>query len=108
MNLSYENSELLASRLKGKNLLDSGTKESFYYKTSHELMVSFTESSVETGKFVYCHNVYGLLIYMDLPKYDPSDLKFFIDSFKRSLKCLLQHNSNEYASVPIRHSVQIK
>ena len=38
----------------------------------------------------------------------PSEWRLFIDSTKRSLKCVLLHNGNKLASVPIRHSIQIK
>ena len=32
----------------------------------------------------------------------------FIDSSKRSLKCVLLHNGNQYTSVPIGHSIKLK
>ena len=32
----------------------------------------------------------------------------FIDSSKRSLKCVLLHIMNEYASIPIGHSTKLK
>ena len=108
MNLSKENSELLASRLKEKHLLDSGTSVCFYRTREHELLVYFTECSVQINKFVYCHNVTGLLTHMGVPEYDPDDWRLFIDSSKRSLKCVLLHNGNQYASVPIGHSVHMK
>lgn len=99
MNLSKDGSELFASRVKEKNLRNSGTKVSFYQRREHELMVYFTESLVKTEKFVYSHNVKGLLIHMGLANYDHSDCRLFIYNSKRSLKCVLLHNSNEYASV---------
>lgn len=40
--------------------------------------------------------------------YDSKDWRLFIDSSKRSLKCVLLHNGNKYGSIPIGHSVQIK
>lgn len=46
VNLSSENSELLR----------------FYHKREHESNVCFTENSVESRKFVYCHNVERLLL----------------------------------------------
>ena len=80
-------------------------------------MVYFTECLVKTEKFVSSHNIKGLLIHMSLPNYDHSDCRLFIYNSKRSLKCILLHNSKEYASVWMRkgwiwqwiwHSVQIK
>ena len=40
--------------------------------------------------------------------YTPSEWRLFIDSSKRSLKCVLLHNGNKLASIPIGHSVQMK
>ena len=34
--------------------------------------------------------------------------RLYIDSSKRNLKCVLLHNSNEYASIPIGHSTMPK
>lgn len=45
---------------------------------------------------------------MGLEKYKPNDWRLFIDSSKRSLKCVLLHNGNKYGSVPIGHSTAIK
>ena len=40
--------------------------------------------------------------------YTPLEWRLFIDSSKRSLKCVLLHNGNKLASIPIGHSVQMK
>ena len=53
---------------------------------------------------VYCHNVPGLLLHMGVEKYCADDWRLFIDSSKKSLKCVLLHNGNKYASIPIGHS----
>ena len=45
---------------------------------------------------------------MGLPAYDSKDWRLFIDSSKRSLKCVLLHNGNKCGSIPIGHSVQMK
>ena len=45
---------------------------------------------------------------MGVPIYKPVDWRLFIDSSKRSLKCVLLHNTNEYASIPIGHSTVMK
>ena len=50
----------------------------------------------------------GVLHKLGLPEYQPEDWRMFIDSSKRSLKCVLLHNGNEYASIPIGHSVYAK
>ncbi|GFU91697.1 uncharacterized protein TNCV_3579491 [Trichonephila clavipes] len=45
---------------------------------------------------------------MRLKKYQHSDWHIFIDSSKRSLKCVLLNNGNKYGSIPIAHSVTLK
>ena len=45
---------------------------------------------------------------MGIPEYKPQDWRLFIDSSKRSLKCVLLHNGNKYASIPIGHSTLLK
>ena len=59
-------------------------------------------------EFVYCKNIQGLLLKMGLPEYNPDQWRLFIDSSKRSLKCVLLHSSNKFACVPIRLSVIVK
>jgi len=43
-----------------------------------------------------------------LVTYNATEWRIFIDASKRSLKAVLLHNGNRYASVPIGHSVQLK
>ncbi|KAI6653940.1 hypothetical protein LOD99_3116 [Oopsacas minuta] len=45
---------------------------------------------------------------MGLSQYNPNEWRLFIDSSKRSLKCLLLHNGNKFACVSIGHSVILK
>ncbi|GFW21037.1 uncharacterized protein TNCV_2702771 [Trichonephila clavipes] len=40
--------------------------------------------------------------------YESEEWRLFIDSSKRSLKAVLLHNGNRYASVPVGHSVHLK
>ena len=56
-------------------------------------------------------NVYivsGLLECLVIEAYEPSEWRLFIDSCKRSLKCVLLHNGNEYSAVPLAHSTTMK
>ena len=108
LGLSKTNSELLASRLKEKDALSPGTSITFYRTREEELLVFFSEYSTGNGNFVYCDNVKGLLIHMGVKNYEPDEWRLFIDSSKRSLKCVLLHNGNKYASVPIGHSIHMK
>ena len=50
---------------------------------------------------VFCNNIHHLFLDVDLLKYKPEERKFFIDSLKRSLKCVLLHNGNQFGSIPI-------
>ena len=43
-----------------------------------------------------------------LPEYNPDEYGLFIDNSKRSLKCVLLHNGNKFACVPIGYSVIVK
>ena len=45
---------------------------------------------------------------MGVTSYDPKEWRLFLDSSKRSLKCVLHHNGNIYGAIPIGHSVHLK
>ncbi|PZC80047.1 hypothetical protein B5X24_HaOG215516 [Helicoverpa armigera] len=62
----------------------------------------------EEDNFVFCNDIPGLLRSMGLPEYEAKDWRLFIDSSKRSLKCVLLHNGNKYACVPIGHTTKLK
>ncbi|KAF2357609.1 hypothetical protein FHG87_011636 [Trinorchestia longiramus] len=57
---------------------------------------------------VYCRDVAGLLVKLGASHYDPRDWRLFIDSCKRSLKCVLLHNGNQFASIPLAHSTTLE
>ena len=52
-------------------------------------------------------NIEGLITIMGT-SYIPLEWRLFIDSSKRSMKCVLLHNGNKLAFIPIRHSIQMK
>ena len=56
LNLSKESSELLASRLKEKNLLDSETKVTFYRNREKNMIPFFSENN----KLVFCSHEWCL------------------------------------------------
>ena len=45
---------------------------------------------------------------MGLPEYNPDKWRLFVDSSEQSLKCVLLHNGNKFACVPIGHFVIVK
>ena len=104
LNLSKEASEILASRLKDKNCLKMEASITFYRSREKELLPYFCQHE----SFVYCKDIEGLLLKMGILEYRSQDWRLFIDSSKRSLKCVLLHNGNKYASIPIGHSTQMK
>ena len=57
---------------------------------------------------MYCADIVQLLFKLGVPQYEAKDLRLFIDSSKRSLKCVLLHNGNQFASVSIAHSSTLK
>ena len=99
LNLSKELSELLAFRLNDRNLLQQGTKITFY-RTRDDEFLRFFEQLID---FVFCIDISGLLLKFGVNEYKPEEWKLFIDSSKRSLKCVLLHNSNMYVQIPIGH-----
>ena len=104
LNLSKAASELLASRLNDKNLLERGTKITYYRTREKNLLPFFSKEN----NLVYCHEVRGFLEKMGLTEFFPHDWRLFIDSSKRSLKCVLLHNGNKLGSMPIAHSTKMK
>ncbi len=104
MNLTKNSAELLASRLKEKNLLENGVRIIFH-RSRHEEFLSFFSKGEE---LVYCRDVSGLLNKLGIEEYKPEEWRLFIDNSKRSLKCVLLHNGNLYDSVPLAHSTTLK
>ena len=62
----------------------------------------------QENDIVYCNDVAGLLRQLGAQQYDPQDWHLFIDSSKRSLKCVFLHSGNLYGSVPLGHSTTLK
>ncbi|QQP31526.1 Uncharacterized protein FKW44_025149 [Caligus rogercresseyi] len=104
LSLSKISSELLASRLKEKNLLGKDVRITFFRRRHEDYMGYFCQEE----DLVYCRDVAGLLVKLGAPQYDPRDWRLFIDSCKRSLKCVLPHNGNQFASIPLAHSTTLK
>lgn len=104
LGLSKKASELLASRLQEKNLLEKGAKVT-YFRSRESAFLQYFRSN---DGFVYCQNVGGLMKELGIPDYNATEWRLFIDSSKRSLKCVLLHNGNLYGSVPIGHSVSLR
>ena len=102
LNVSKESSVLLASQLNDRNLLQQGIKITFYRTRCDEWIFE------EVPDFVFCIDIPGLLHKLGVKEYKPKEWRLFIDSYKRSLKCVLLHNSNMYVPIPVRHSTTLK
>ena len=104
LSLSKSSSELLASRSKGKKLLSNGTSITFYRNRHQEFLHFFFEEK----DLVYCTDIVYLLQQHGVSHYEPRDWRLFIKSSKRSFKCVLLHNGNQFASVRLTHSTSLK
>jgi hypothetical protein len=62
----------------------------------------------EDNNLVFCNDIGKRLTKIGLSEYNPNQWRLFIDSSKRSLKCVLLNNGNKYGSIPIGHSTRIK
>lgn len=91
LSLSKEKSELLASRIKEKNILERNVKVSFYRERNYVLKKFFTVD----GPMVFCNDVNGLFRELK-EEHNAADWRHFIDSSARSL--------NTKPSIPIAHS----
>ena len=103
LSLSKEKAELLAPRLKEKNLLAVGVKVSHFRKRNNDLSRFFTIDR----PLCYCNNVNNGLFENLSQVHSPRDRRLFIDSSKRSLKVLLLRNGNQKSCIPIAHSVHL-
>lgn len=68
LELPKESAEVLACRLKEKNLLASGTKVTFYRAREQDLLSFFNSEN----DLVFCSDVQGLLLKMGLSEYQPN------------------------------------
>ena len=59
-------------------------------------------------KTVVCNDAELLLMELGIAHYEANSWRLFIDNSKRSLKCVLLQNTNEYAAIPVGHSVMLK
>ena len=94
----------MTSRSNEKHLLHRSTYMTYYREREEETFQYFSQEQ----SVVSCHNIEGLLLYLGAVSYDLHGLRLFLDSSKRNLKSVLNHNRNEHDSVPIGYSVHVK
>ena len=96
MNLSISQSELLASRLQERNLLEKGVKVTFFRQRTSHLMTFFST----VGDLCFCNDISGLFnVFQN--EYNPTEWRLFIDGSVTSIKAVLLHIGNLFPSVPI-------
>ena len=104
LNLPKESAELLASRLKERNFLQAKTNATLYRNREANFLPHFKQYE----EIVVCNDVELLLMELSFVHYEANSWHLFIDSSKRSLKCVLLHNTDEYASIPIGLSTTLE
>jgi hypothetical protein len=103
--LTKGQSELLGSRLAEYKLLAPGTSTS-KFRNRHKDLVTFYTQSDSGDNICYCRDINGLMEKLGV-KHIVKEWRLFIDSSKSSLKAVLLHNGNKYASVPVAYSTHM-
>ena len=98
LGLTIEKSELLTSRLKSWNLVNTHVRVTTQRYRHVRFARFFTASDVLT----YCHDIVGLFDPIGVD-YKPHEWRLFIDSSKSSLKGVLLHIGNVLPSIPIAY-----
>ena len=103
LNLTKHQSELLASRLKERNLVTEEVKITKFRSRSDHLQDKFSFEN----NLCYCNDIPGLFSELNIP-YKPNEWRLFIDASLYSTKAVLLHNGNKLPSIPVAHSVILK
>lgn len=103
LKLSKIQAELLASRLKGWNLLHRDTKVCVFRNRHAEFQNYYSKEN----DLVYCNNVCAVMDTLG-HEHVSTEWRLFIDSSKTSLKAVLLHNGNEFPSVPLAYATNMK
>ena len=104
LDLPKVKAELLASRLKQWNLLQSGVKVCSFCTRQQSLAQFFSMK----GGLVYCTDVGGLCKNLGTPTCRPVEWRLFIDLSKLSLKAVLLYNKNMLPSIPVGYAAHMK
>ena len=84
-------------------MLSTDTTFAWYKHRESEYICFF---SMENS-LVYCVDIQGLIDKLGTV-YNSSDWRLFIDASKSSLKAVLLHNANQFASIPLAYSTCVK
>ena len=103
LDLPKDKAELLASRLKQWNLLQSGVKVCSF-RTRQQFLAQFFSMK---GGLVYCTDIGGIMQEFGY-SHIPEEWRLLIDSSKLSLKAVLLHNKNMLPSIPVGYAAHMK
>jgi hypothetical protein len=103
LKLTKNQSELLASRLQGWNLLNVDARVTYFRKRTADLTHLFTTS----GELCYCNDIPSLFMKLGI-EHHTHEWRLFIDASKSSIKAVLLHNGNVHPSVPVAYSVTMR
>ena len=81
-----------------------GTQSTVYQTREKAFLNLFSRES----DLVFCSDVNGLMNELTPNVYKDEEWRLFIDFSQRSLKAVLIHNTNKFASIPIAHSTILK
>ena len=81
-----------------------GTQSNVYRNRKKAFLNFFSRES----DLLYCSDVNGLMNELKPNVYKDEEWRLFIDFCQRSLKAVLIHNTNKFASIPIAHSSILK
>ena len=107
LELSKKAAEILVSRLQVKHLLHNSEKVLYFQKQDQFYVTFFSEQK----QCIYCHDIAGLLRQLAVASYIPTEWRLFLDSLKKSLKCvtpgLLVINNVSILSKPHNHETSL-
>ena len=94
---------ILGSRLKAKLMLSTDTTFAWCKHLENEHICFFAKEH----SLVNCVDVQGLIKKLGI-LHNSSDWRLFIDESKSSLKAVLLHNTNQFASISLAHLTSMK
>lgn len=106
-NLSIRNAELLASRLQQWNLVAKDFRVSAGRKRSSNSNFAGCYKKDDETLLTYAVDIRQIFEILGHP-YNPEEWRLFIDGSTKSLKAVLLHNGNKFASIPVIYGTDIK
>lgn len=103
LDLTKHQSELLASRLKERDLTEGDVRITKFRYRSDYLQDKFAFEN----NLCYCSDIPGLFNELNIP-YVANEWRLFIDASLYSTKGVLLHIGNKLPSIPVAHSVVLK